>query len=514
MPDRSTGNMEEPELESAGLTGRVVLGGAQSAGGQIAVLLVSLVATPFVIRLLGPERYGVLVLVQLLLGYLAFADLGMGDATTRFASTFHARGDVDGEVRVIWTGFLAAFLGGAAVTVTLFLLSAPLAQVLGIPEGIRDEAVAALRFAGLLFLARSVAGVANTPLLVRLRLDLYTLITTGGAILQIAALPLVLLVRPTLDAAVGLMATVTALTLVVLAAVGQRIFAAVRRPRFDTSVLGPLARYGLATVGVVFLGTALQNSEKLWLVRFASVTALAYYAVAFTLARLSAIVPGAIGQPLLPAFARLSASPEPLRRLYGRALRLVLLALVPIALLLCAVGEPFLFVWAGPDFARESRVPLYILALAVVIDGMSYVPRILLSALGTPQRILRFQLITVIPYLAVAGLLVANFGAIGAAVAWTLRASAEATLLFAATGRHFHAAGLAARVPATPAILTALLLIGAVGLISQLDDAWKALLVGTAALAAFVGVARRYLVTPDEVAWVRARVREATRWTS
>lgn len=506
-----TAHVEEPEVQSASLTGRVVLSGAQSAGGQVAVLLVSLVATPFVIRLLGPERYGVLVLVQLLLGYLSFADLGMGDASTRFASTVHARGDENGEARIIWTALIVAFLGGVAVMFVLFVLSEPIVRGLGIPSTVQFEAVAALRLAGILFLARSISGVANTPLLVRLRFDLYTLISTGSAIIQVAALPLVLVMRPALDTALGLMAGVATGTFILYAAAAQRLVRSLRRPKFDASLLRPLAKYGLATVAMVFLGAALQNSEKLWLVRFASVTALAYYSVAFTVARLSAIVPGALGQPLLPTFARLSGSPEPLRRLYGRALRLLLLALVPIALLLCAIGEPFLQLWAGPDYARESRIPLYILAFAVVVDGMSYVPRILLSALGTPAKILRYQSMTLIPYLIGAGVLVANFGAIGAAIAWTLRVAVEATLVFAATGRHFREAGFDARVPIAPTIATLILLIGAIAAISQVDGGPAAVAIGGVALGGFVLVARRYLVTPEELAWVGARIRTAAR---
>src|SRR2546429_9020696 len=106
-------------FSSTGLTSKVVRGSAWSVGGQGVTLLASLVATPFVIRLLGPEGYGVLALINVLIGYLAFTDLGMGTASTRFGADAHARDDDgDAEAAVIWTSLWLAggssFLCGAA----------------------------------------------------------------------------------------------------------------------------------------------------------------------------------------------------------------------------------------------------------------------------------------------------------------------------------------------------------------------------------------------------------------
>ncbi len=70
----------------AGATGLSVIGQAASLGA-------ALIATPFVLRLLGPAQYGFLALMTLLLTYLVLADLGMGMASTRFAADALARGD-------------------------------------------------------------------------------------------------------------------------------------------------------------------------------------------------------------------------------------------------------------------------------------------------------------------------------------------------------------------------------------------------------------------------------------
>src|SRR5436853_7842805 len=57
---------------SPSLAGQVARGSLWGFGGQLITLMVSFATTPLVIRLLGTEAYGVLTLVNLLIGYLAF----------------------------------------------------------------------------------------------------------------------------------------------------------------------------------------------------------------------------------------------------------------------------------------------------------------------------------------------------------------------------------------------------------------------------------------------------------
>jgi O-antigen/teichoic acid export membrane protein len=114
---------------------------------------------------------------------------------------------------------------------------------------------------------------------------------------------------------------------------------------------------------------------------------------------------------------------------YDRALRLLAAVSVPLAVVLCLLAGPFLTVWAGPVFGRESVLPLYILTVGTVIDGLSYIPRAFLNALNRPDLAARLQLIDVVPYLVVALILTRHYGAPGAAVAWTLRATSDCAVM-------------------------------------------------------------------------------------
>jgi O-antigen/teichoic acid export membrane protein len=416
----------------AGLTSRVVQGSFWNLGGQGVTMLATLVATPFTIRLLGAQSYGVLTLVHVLIGYLSFGDLGMGTASTRFGSHAYAKGDERGEATAIWSALALAVIPATTLAI-LLMFGAPLLvdHGLHLPASIRDVAIVAMRLAAVGFLARAVAGVFNTPAFVRLRMDLVALITAGTAAGQILLIPVVLLLGGGLTSAVMVVASAAIATAILYGIVGVRLLPTLRQPHIDRALLKPLARFGGALVVSSMTATLLANSEKVLLPRFASVQALAFYSIAFTLAYMPTQLPSTIVQSLVPAFSQLNVRPDrdAMQLLYRRALHGMLFWAVPAAMFVCAVAQPFFTVWAGAEFGRESTLPLYLLMGGVVAEIMTYVPYALLIALGRTDIIARLNLSLVIPYVILSAILIHRFGAIGAAIAWSLRTLTGAVAL-------------------------------------------------------------------------------------
>jgi O-antigen/teichoic acid export membrane protein len=143
-------------------------------------------------------------------------------------------------------------------------------------------------------------------------------------------------------------------------------------------------------------------------------------------------VPSAMSQSLLPALSRLQAGQDfkPLRQLSKRVLHGTLFWVTPAALLMCVAAKPFFTLWAGPEFGRESTLPFYILAVGLIFNVLAWVPYNLLIAMGKTGLIARFHLVELIPYILLTTLLSSWFGAVGAAVAWSLRLIVTAPLVF------------------------------------------------------------------------------------
>lgn len=395
-------------------------------------------ATPFVIRLLGPERYGLLALINLLVAGLAFTDLGMGMASTRFGAAAHARGDNAGEVAAIRGSLLLGILPSALAAALLMLGARPLLErVLHVPPHLLPEAVIALRVAALALVARTAGNILNTPLLARLRMRLLAVVTTASGVAQIVATPVALALGGGLVGVAAVISGVAFATASWLAWLAVGTLPRPARAVADSPLLGPLAKFGGAVAAANLCLALLTSGEKLFLARFVSVEALAYYTVALSLANLLIVPASSMFQSMLPAFSRLQGEEDrrELARVYDQLLRGAVLLMPPMALLLCLGAKPFFTLWAGPAFGAASTPLFFILMLGLSANVIATVPSCLLVALGRTDFTARYHAWELAPYLLLALLLTARWGGAGAAAAWSVRALVSLPV-FLSAARH------------------------------------------------------------------------------
>lgn len=407
-------------------------GGAWTLCGQSLLTLCSLVCMPFLIRGLGIEAYGLIVLVNVLTGYIGFADLGMGTASTKFASESYALQDVEKEAAIIWTALLVSAVPSIIVALALVASAGWLVERgLHLPDSLRGQAVHCLRLTAFIFLARSAAGVLNTPQLVRLRMDLFTMINSGSGIAQAILATLVVALGGGLVGAVGVMAIAALAALLAHGVISHLLLPQLFRLQIRPDLIIPLLKFGVAILAMTFFGVILAQGEKVILTRFVSVRALAYYSVASTLAGLLTIIPSALNSSFLPAASRMWANSEreEIGLLHSRVLRINLMWVLPAAIVLCAFARPFFSLWAGPEFGRESSLPCYILVAGFVVNTMAYAPGTLLMAAGRADVPAKCYAAEFVPFCLCTAALSSRFEAAGAAFAWSLRTIVDALVL-------------------------------------------------------------------------------------
>jgi O-antigen/teichoic acid export membrane protein len=488
----------------------VASGGMWSLGAGVITLLASLVATPFVLRGLGDEAYGVYSIIQVVVGYFAMVDFGMGDASTRFSGDAYARNDRAGEAATVWTALAVQLLPSlAAIAVVTFGAHWLAADVLRLPATVHDAAVAAFPIAGLALIARNVATVFNSPQSVRLRYRNLALINVISGLTQIVLVPVVVHRGGDLVDCIIVVAATNGLSLVLHATYAMRLLPELRRPRVDLARARTLARYGGWMVGTTLIITIVMQSEKVLITRFSSPTALAYYAVAYSLAGVLTMLPRAIKGVLFPVFSRLQAgeSTAPMAALYGKLVRSALIVMAPAAVVMCVLAAPFFRVWAGPAYGEHSPLPFYVLAIGFLASGLASLPVVLLKGIARVDLLARFNLIQVLPFLGLAALLTWYHGAVGGAVAFSLRALADAAMHFVAVRRLVDA-----RVWTRPRQLaaflgTSLLLAPPLVLLAfpSVSLPWR-LAVTAAALAAHAGATWRLVFGDDERRALRSLV--------
>ena len=112
--------------------------------GYCAPLVVAIFAIPLLIRGLGTDRFGVLTLAWVLIGYLGLFDLGLSRALTKLVAEKLGAGQEQEIPSLIWTGLFLMFMLGVVVTIVVILVLPWVVQdVLNIPQVLQAETLKA-----------------------------------------------------------------------------------------------------------------------------------------------------------------------------------------------------------------------------------------------------------------------------------------------------------------------------------------------------------------------------------
>ena len=415
---------DKPVTTTSGMTTKVVKGSFWLLAGQVLPLIATFISTPFVIRSLGSEAYGVLILIGLISTYFSFGDLGMSLASTKFGAEAYGKKLYNEEAKIIWTSASIAFCTSLVIAVPLFIFSDFIVgELLKVPHHLHEEASKGLKITSIGFVIICISGTVNTPQLSRLRMDMNTMINAGGRILMILATPVVLYLGGRIPEA-----TIVALAAGLFILLGHLFFStkllpSLRQFTISKALVRPLVKFGS---GAVLYGIALivvSNLDKFLLTRLVSVQSLAWYSVAFTFASMTSMFSYAMVQSLIPAFSQLLTpdKKEELKSLFTQTLRISILGLLPSIMFLFVIAKPFFSIWAGDEFGRESVYPYYILLVGVFFSLLVYIPNCVVISHGRPDMMARVYWIEFVPYILMTILLIQKFGIIGAALAWSIK---------------------------------------------------------------------------------------------
>jgi O-antigen/teichoic acid export membrane protein len=219
------------------------------------------------------------------------------------------------------------------------------------------------------------------------------------------------------------------------------------------------------------------------------------------------VIASAVAQPMFPALVRLHAAGahEDLRRLYQQAQQGIFLIVTPAAILMIFLAEPFLRLWAGPQYAEHSTFPLIVIVVGVSMNTLAMVPYTYMLASGRTSFIAKIHLLELLPYLAAAMVLTAKFGALGAALAWSSRMALD-TLIFVTTCKRH---GGLPWAPTSTRILVGLLVPASLIASTALLSTFTSSLVvrsacATALLLVYVGVVWTLVLTTPERSGMRS----------
>jgi len=412
---------------------RVAMAGAWGLLGRGLMLVANLLATPFTIRLLGPARYGLWSVLQSALSLAATSDVSMGPATTKLGADTYARRDSHGESAVVWTAVGITIATAMPIAIALTIFAPEVVKLFHVHSELMSSGVVALRVGCSIFMLQSIAGILSTSPQVRLEWRAYTFISTSSNLIASVGPPAAL----ALFAGGLVTASFVVLASSFLMAAGNLVLAIrvqpqLRLPRFDRAIMKQLLSFGGPLTIATVLLMPLMTAERLFLAGNHSTTVVAYWAAAATLATTLVVLPEQLVGPLMPALARLETegSFDEVSKLFHRAMAGIFLIATPMAILLALVAQPFLTIWAGPQYGVHSTLLLLIAIPGVWLDCFNWVAQTYLISSSRPKVIAYMRGAQVVPYVLAAWVLTDKFGATGAALVWSGRLVVETLVLF------------------------------------------------------------------------------------
>jgi O-antigen/teichoic acid export membrane protein len=161
-----------------------------------------------------------------------------------------------------------------------------------------------------------------------------------------------------------------------------------------------------------------QRSELFFLNHYSTDRQIALYTIPFSFVTALLFIPDAAARALVPAFATLygANARERIRSGYSRAVRILMLLVLPITAVSMALGPTFLRLLYGSGFKDSEPVLLILLASLPAVQLLS-VSTALLTGLRRPWPTTIIALVATVVNLGLDFLLIPPYAAIGAAIA-------------------------------------------------------------------------------------------------
>ena len=344
---------------------------------------ISFFLSPFVVNKLGAAWYGVWAVAGQFVGYLYLLDFGVRESVVRYTSKYAAR-----NRRAPLNRVLSAAIKIYVVVTIVTLLAVALCvwripHWLSLEPGFWHDARWAVALGGLVIAQTFLFNVFNGIVLGLRRWDIGNAIGIGWNLLR-AALIVYFLLRgygivalAAIQLAVSLLSGITSVVIAVvllrrrgmafgLVELSGRQFRALSRRLLGYGayvIINNIGEKVIHASGAVIAGL------------FQPMQAVAHFAIAGSLMGYLRSLLSATSQVFNPLASHLRElrQGDELRSAFLLGVKIVVLLTMPVAMAFVLLGERFIALWMGAEFAQPSGEVLRILAAAAILSSPQYV---------------------------------------------------------------------------------------------------------------------------------------------
>lgn len=397
-------------------------------GGSFIPMVIALATVPLYLGYIGSERYGVLAVIWALLGYFSFFDLGFGYAVTQRMATLSDKDDTN-RSNLLWTALLSTFALGLLAGVLLWLSSDYLLlNLIHMSADSHAEVSGAIIWVLLALPVLLPSSVMQGALQARLRfMEVNAIQLTGGVISQLLPLVVAASGHVELKILVPVALVSRVMVLVFLFRQSRLNIPLLGGPMIDCIHLKALLAYGGWISVMTLLAPFLVTIDRLILATLSGAKAVTFYTVPYDLVSRTMVISRSLSSAIFPRLA--SAGREQSREIAERATIVLVSIMTPIVIVGIFLVQPFLNIWLGAEFARNSAHVGEVILFGVWANALVVPHHARSMASSSPRAVVMIYLFEIPIYLFMLWFGIKYWGVVGAAAAWSVRVVVDTCLL-------------------------------------------------------------------------------------
>lgn len=400
--------------------------------GYLIPILFAIGLIPLLLSGLGKERFGILNLVWIVIGYFSFFDFGLGRSLTKIISEKIGLNQLNQIPKIFWSSLILMFIISFLISfIAVLFVPSLLNQYLNISEHLKTETYEIFFIVSLSVPIITTSAGLRGVLEAYQRFDVVNIIRVFLGIFTFLGPLIVLVFTNSLYWIVIFLVIVRLIVWLIYFFFNLRLNKdIIKEIKFNFTSIKPLLRFGFWISIANLIGPLILYSDRFLIGTFVSAVAITYYAVPYDIITKLLIIPTALVTVLFPVFSiSFAVKPEASKNLLIRGIKYVFLIVFPIVVFVIAFAEEAMTLWIGAEFSAKSAPILQILSIGILMNCLSLIPNIFFQGTGKPKIPTLINLVELPFYLIFMWLMIKNFDITGAAVAYLIMAFLDAVAM-------------------------------------------------------------------------------------
>ena len=402
-------------------------------------LIFALVLIPPLIKGLGAERFGILNLAWMVIGYFSFFDFGIGKGLTKIIAEKIGANQIEQMSRIFWTSLflmlsVSIFFAGC---ISFFIPS--LVNIFKISHKFHQETINTFYV-----LAISIPIVSTTTglrgvLEAYQKFGIINIMRVSLGIFTFLGPLLVLLITNSLFWIVIFLIVLRIIIWILYLLQCFKVNKNIKNEIiFDFNSIRPVLRFSIWITLANIVGPIILYSDRFLIGALISAAAITYYATPYEIVTKLLLIPGALSGVLFPIFsASFFSNPLLSKKIFLRGAKFVFLLIYPMVFLIAMFSFEGMKLWLGSEFALQSYLVLQLLSVGILMNSISIIPNNFFQGIGKPKIPTLLNLAELPFYILLMWLFIEKWGINGAAFAYLIAAGLDALMMYTVAYKKF-----------------------------------------------------------------------------